>query len=374
MRIGVTLYLSDQPRSIWESGGMQQCVFLMSALRAVPGVETVYAVNAGDGTKLHTGMGATGEGLCPVRFDEIKDEVDVLVQCGAQLNATQLGYLRLRGCATVAYKFGNEFVIATEKAIRGGTSPNRFDANCFDEVWTIPQHEATCAAYWETLYRAPVRVMPHVWEPTFIDGAAGSLGEDVRFGYVPGRESKRIAIYEPNINIVKTAIVPLLLCENAYRADRSAMEHVYVACGLGIKESLAFQRFATALDLVRDHRCSFEGRWPFPWFQAKHADVVVAHQWECALNYAYYEALHGHYPLIHNSPLLPAGYRYDGFDSVGGSRVLLDALANHDERDRRAAYDAQADEFLSTVRATAPANVEAHRCALASLFERRLAA
>jgi hypothetical protein len=51
---------------------------------------------------------------------------------------------------------------------------------------------------------------------------------------------------------------------------------------------------------------------------------------------------------------------------------LRDALEHHDER--RADYDRRADDFLATVRADAPANIDAHARALQRLTERRQAA
>lgn len=374
MKIGVTLHLTNRPRSVWECGAGQHCLFLVDALCRVPGVERVYAVNGGDGDMLPGGIGPYGSALEVVRIGDVADDLDVLIQVGSQLAREDMLRVRAHGGSVVAYKVGNEFVINAERAMQNKPCPTIVEAGFFDELWTNGQHVDTCAAYWETLYRAPVRVLPHVWMPTLIDAASAGLNGGLSFGYVPGRAAKRIAVYEPNVNIVKTSTIPMLVAEECHRAAPGLIEHVYVACADRVKTSQAFVSFASSLDLVRDHRMSFEGRYPFPWFQAKHADVIVSHQWENALNYAYYEALHGHYPLIHNSPLLPdgVGYRYDGFDCQHGGQVLREALSTHDSR--REQYDAAADAFLSTVRADAPANVEAHRSALARLTERRIAA
>jgi hypothetical protein len=374
MRIGVTLHLTSKPRSVWECGAGQHCLFLIDALRRVPGVERVFAVNGGDGDTLPGGIGPYGPALDVVRIGEVADDLDVLIQVGSQLPREDMLRVRAHGGRVVAYKVGNEYVINAERAMQDKACPAIVEAGFFDELWTNAQHVDTCAAYWETLYRAPVQVLPHVWLPTFLDAAVADLPAPLAFGYQPGRAQKRLAIYEPNVNIVKTSTIPMLVAEECYRAAPELLEHVYVACASKVKTSQAFVRFASALDLVRDHHMSFEGRYHFPWFQAKHADVVVSHQWENGLNYAYYEALAGHYPLVHNSPLLPdgVGYRYSGFDCADGGAVLRDALEHHDER--RADYDRRADDFLATVRADAPANIDAHARALQRLTERRQAA
>ena len=75
-------------------------------------------------------------------------------------------------------------------------------------------------------------------------------------------------------------------------------------------------------------------------------DAVVAHQWECGLNYAYYDALHGGYPLVHNSPFLHedgVGLYYPEFEAAQGGALLAEAWAREpafwdDYRDRAAAY------------------------------------
>jgi hypothetical protein len=46
------------------------------------------------------------------------------------------------------------------------------------------------------------------------------------------------------------------------------------------------------------------------------------------LNYAYYDALHGGYPLIHNSEILRdagLGYFYSGSSASAGAEALLEA-------------------------------------------------
>ncbi|QQX88401.1 DUF2827 family protein [Cupriavidus necator] len=53
--------------------------------------------------------------------------------------------------------------------------------------------------------------------------------------------------------------------------------------------------------IVQAGKASFEARYSTPYFLARFTDVVVTHQWENGLNYLYYEAAYGRYPLVHNS-------------------------------------------------------------------------
>ena len=70
-----------------------------------------------------------------------------------------------------------------------------------------------------------------------------------------------------------------------------------------------------------------------PDFLSRYTDIVLAHQWENGLNYAYNDALYGGYPFVHNSTLLPkgVGYYYEGFDAFHGADVLLNVIDNHDK-------------------------------------------
>jgi hypothetical protein len=365
--IGLTFFLRAKDQSIWNNGAEQNCAFLWMLLRAA-GYRAL-AVNGGDGEVPSPLLSKLGIEF--VRFADVASEVDLLIEGGAQVSAEHVASVRARGGRAVAYKFGNAFVIDSERAIHAKASGSIFNGSCFDAVWTTPQHMRTCASYWETCYRAPVRVVPHIWEPTFVDAAVAEMPEGMTFGYQPGTDKRRISVFEPNINIVKTCVVPMLAIEQAYRRTPALVGDVYITNAIELKEHEFFRSFAGNLDIVRAGLTSFEARYNTPFFLAKFTDVVVSHQWENALNYAYYDALYGGYPLVHNSDMLPdgVGYRYSGFDAADAGTLLSAVLATHDAN--AAAYRARADAFLTTVRATAPGNVAAYARAVERLFQER---
>jgi hypothetical protein len=365
--VGLTFFLREK-ESVWNNGAWQNCVFLWQLLRASSGVGRVFAINGGDAPEPAAGLMLKGLGIDFVRIEDVVDELDVLIEGAAQVSAENVERVRARGGKAVGYKFGNAFVIDAERIIHGKEAGAIFNGARFDEIWTTPQHVRTCASYWETCYRCPVRVLPHIWEPLFVDAAVKEFPEGLKFGYQPGRAAKRIAIFEPNINIVKTCIIPMLACEQAFRRCPDAVGDIYVTNAIQLKEHLTFKHFANALDIVKAGRCSFESRYNTPWFMAKYGDVMVSSQWENAMNYAYYDALYGGYPLVHNSEMLPkgVGYYYEGFDAADGGSALLSALITHDARAEE--YQKTASAFLETVRTTAPTNIEAHERALNALY------
>jgi hypothetical protein len=238
----------------------------------------------------------------------------------------------------------------------------------YHEVWTLPQYEHICAPYYRSAMRVPVRIVPHIWSPIVLDRAVerdAKTGES--FGYQPGRRRWRAGIFEPNICMVKTSEIPMLCCEAAHRENPQALEHVWIYSTHKQKEHAGFAGFSSSLDIVKHGLATFEGRFPFHQMMMKCVDVVVAHQWENAQNYLYYEALYGGYPLVHNSHLIgTCGYRYHEFDCEDGGRQLLHAFIEHDSN--LPGYRADANAFLTTLAPEYGPNIKAYGDAIDALF------
>lgn len=371
MRIGITVFISRKGGSIWSNGAMQHCVFLQQMLLRCPGVDRVHMINGGDGDQPDKALLLDKLGIQLVRFDDVKDEIDLLIECGAQIERSHEEHVHARGGKVIGFRFGNAYVIDTERVIHRQPSGSIMNGTRFDEIWTNEQHMHTCGQYWEVLNRCPVRSLPHIWSPLFVNMARAEMKQGVSFQYQPGRMPRRIAILEPNINIVKTCQIPMLICESLYRRHPELIGEIYVTNAFDLKEHETFARFCQSLDIVKDGICSFEHRYSAPWFIAKHADVVVSHQWENALNYLYYEVLEAGYPLVHSSPMLSgAGYQYDPFDIEIGSRQLELAITRHDDHPRKE----RSDQVLEQVDLNSQGNISLYSRALSELMSRRLAA
>jgi hypothetical protein len=160
---------------------------------------------------------------------------------------------------------------------------------------------------------------------------SATLTNGETFGYKPGRKKWRLGIFEPNICMVKTSHLPMLLVDVAHRANPRMIELLRVYNTFHMKDHVTFVGFANSLDIVRHGLATFEGRFPVYQCLSSQVDAVVCHQWENGQNYLYYEALHGGYPLIHNSTFIDdCGYFYPGFDCEEGGLALMQAFAQHD--------------------------------------------
>jgi Protein of unknown function (DUF2827) len=100
---------------------------------------------------------------------------------------------------------------------------------------------------------------------------------------------------------------------------------------------------------------------------AANVDAVISHHWENGQNYLYYEALHGGYPLIHNSHLIgDCGWRYHDFDCEEAGLALRRAFAAHDAE--LPAYRERARAFLATLDPEAGHNVHIYTAAIERLY------
>jgi hypothetical protein len=274
---------------------------------------------------------------------------------------------RERGGKYAWMRVGNDYVIDIERAMFNKPNGSLVNSKKYDAVWTLPQYERSCKDYFELTARAPVRFVPHLWTPYFFDMGIARMPKDVVFGYRPGRPRWRVCSFEPNISMVKTSLIPMLSCEEAYRERPGFLEYMHVLNTLHLKDHPTFLHFARSLDIVNHGLASFEGRFPVYEYMARYGDCIVSHQWENAQNYIYYEALYGGYPLVHNSPLLKEqGYYYPDFDCREGGQALLRAFAQHDRN--LPDYQARARKLLHQLDTGNPANIDAYTTELARLF------
>lgn len=369
LKVGLTFlhHKDNQDQSIWSNGATQNTFFLYYLLRQSSRLGQVVLLNGGDSEvgDLPPSLVPDRDGIEMIPLARGLEEVDVVIEIGLKISAEEVARVRNRGGKAVAYKVGNDYVMDVESIVFQNRKGPIFNGSQFDEVWSIPQHMRTCASYWEVASRCPVVEVPHIWSPLFYNSAAVTLGP--KAGYQVGRRKKRAAIFEPNINVVKSCHYPMLVCEVAYRQRPDLLESVYVLNTEHLKEHETFKAFALNLDIVQKKIASFESRHVAPLFMALYADIAVAHQWENELNYFYYDMLYGGYPLVHNSQALrDYGYYYESFDARDGARALVEAMTHHDKR--FAEYNQQCQRLLKRIDISNPDNIRRHDELLYGLF------
>jgi len=361
-RIGITIGVEPNS-SIFNSGLNQNLLLFAQTLMASPAVQSVTLLNRGTDEQLPKEFIVPGRAPRVARLEEMTHDLDIVFEFGTSLPLEWAKHVRALGAKIVAFLVGHTFAGQAENPIferKGGTV---FIGEPWDEVWTLPHHMKTSGPMLRTMARVPVLAVPHIWSPAFIEPQiATTEAAGNRFGFRPHEDARRAwrtGIFEPNISVVKNCFIPMLVCDAAYREYPQAIETMMVMNTFHMKEHATFNNFASHLDLTRDHKATYEPRVAFVECMAAHRlDAVVAHQWECGLNYAYYDALFGGYPLVHNSDWLRdagVGFYYPGFEATTGAKQLLDAWRS--EPGVWQHYRAKAQAWLATLHPTHEDNV-----------------
>ena len=119
---------------------------------------------------------------------------------------------------------------------------------------------------------------------------------------------------------------------------------------------------------MHTNKLKYVGRYPVSTFLSYETDIVISHQWENPLNYAYLDALYYGYPLVHNAEMIKdAGYYYSDFNISDGVDQLKFALNEHDNNLDE--YNKKNKSALSRYLSTNKKLVDTYRKLLYNLFE-----
>ena len=376
MRIGISV-LTHAGQNIWENGLGQNVIFLAQTFQQLPFVKSVLLLNCGDQASMPAQVDLDRLGLKIIPVTDATEQIDVAIEMAGALDAKWVDYIRALGKKVVWYCAGQPYVGLIEPVVFA-KSGFFSQAQRMDEIWTFSKDYASFAPMLRTLHRCPVHEAPYLWSPMFLQQRVKEVEKDgFAFGYrerLPNLQGQkpglRVAIFEPNISVVKTASIPMLVCDQAYRADATSVDFMHALNTLHMVEHPTFLYLANSLSLVQTKKAVFPGRHDFVGYMVQHADAVVSHQWANDQNYLYLDALYGNYPLVHNSPWLrDAGYDtyyYPDFDTQAGARQLLAAAGKHDVQ--LAHCKQQADKVIASVNPEAGNNVQLYAQRLLGLF------
>jgi hypothetical protein len=221
------------------------------------------------------------------------------------------------------------------------------------------------------LHRCPAHLVPPIWSSDFLDErnkvlATAGLHFGVRNPEAWPADGLRLAMFEPNIGVTKTSVIPLMACEEAFRRDPSAVAQVTALNTVQLSGHATWDYIVSSLDLTKAERLKLESRHDFAGFMSQFGDAVVVHQWRNVSNYLYMDALHGDYPLIHNSPWArDVGYYYPESDIAAAADQILTARSRHAED--LPAYRRRSREFLARVDPLHPDNMTVYARQLLAL-------
>ncbi|QSN60825.1 DUF2827 domain-containing protein [Caballeronia sp. M1242] len=333
LRIGITIGLHHEAETLWNNGIKQNAVFLAEALKNCANVENVVLVNT-TSVPITDKLPWDLNRWPTVTFEGAKDNIDVLIELGGQIDPGATEYLKQRGARLVSYCCGFEYVHAMESILFNKPSfgDNLFVNQRYDDIWMIPQVANISQPYFEVMRRQSARVVPFIWSPVFLNARTAEMPASGE--YRPHQGPRRLSVMEPNINVVKFCLYPAMIAELAYRERPDAIELLQVTNTQHLATNCReFISLMNQLDIVRQHKAVFLGRFDTPTFLSERTDIVVSHQWENPLNYFYLEVCWQGYPLIHNATLCTdLGYYYHANDVKEGAARVIQAIDGHDER------------------------------------------
>ncbi len=167
-------------------------------------------------------------------------------------------------------------------------------AKGIDYIWISPHH-AYHQSYLEILHSAQASVMPFVWNSKFI--------KSKKFSKKDFRKKPNIYVMEPNISVVKNALIPITIIEALYRKNPNSFNQAFIVNGAHIKDkSYLLNNIVTNMpglnaSVVQD-KVFFSGRCKFD-NVFSHPDILLSHHWNNGLNYLSLEALYNNIPLGH---------------------------------------------------------------------------
>jgi len=343
MNIGITIGLQSENESMWINGIKLNAILLANALMQIDG-HNVYIIDTSNKVEDLTKVQWDYKKFPVKRLSDVFKTTDIMITLGTSFPASIIEKFKAQGPnkRVVKYMCGNSYVIEMERAIFKtgndlGEAP--WDPGA-DEIWYVPQQGYQNEHYYKTIFRTDkVYPVPFVWDPMFL------IQELARYKkanrklpiYNPSRPQaeKRICTFEPNMNVVKYAMIPILAVEQIYRRGVE-FNKMYIASGKKLLKNSYFMSQIKYLDVVKNNpltpKLQFTSRYPVAHYLAETTDIVLAHQWENPLNYSYLDVMFMGYPLVHNADMIKdAGYYYPDFNIESAADQLEYALKHHDE-------------------------------------------
>ena len=348
VKIGITLLIFNDIKSFFSNGINQNSLFLCELLLNV-GFDVYFIIE--DSKLFNVSENTLTEIFYDDRFKYKKyseilyTEFNLIITLSFSYGELFIyNYLRYLNTKHVGYFCGNTYIIESEKILYNQHKNRQNDEYDFtinehpkyDQIWCIPQMAELNLDFWTILHRCNCIEVPFIWSNNAITLFCKANKCDEKDLYYKNKGAeKKIAIFEPNISIMKWALPSILICDNTYRKNK-LIKHLYVT---NINSSSTnefnlkqFNKFVKSLDLVKDKKCSIEARYNTLSFMKDHADIVVSHQWGNPLNYLYFDLAWMGWPILHNAYLCKdVGYFYNNFDLTGSSEILETILTDHDK-------------------------------------------
>lgn len=337
IRVGITMSI-DPKESLFTNGIRQNIIILRELYEKCENVEKAYIINT-SGIKLPNDPSLPLYEFLPFIIDisEVEDKCDLVITAHGSLLIEEYKRFFKKGIRIVKHILGPSVSMFTENIL---FKPNDKAYNLYERnsgtvsaIW-FSKHFFQDRYFFETIYECPTKISPYVWDPRFIekskDDYEKATGKHVL--YNPKNEKRRkMGSFEPNLNIVKNCVLPVVIAERFYRRHPELVENMFIFNTEIVKQKKDLIQLVTGLNINKDKRISFEGGLSIVKALTNYVDIVVSHQNGCELNYLYLDAAWLGYPVVHNSHMMrDIGFYYPNNDAEIACQVLFDVANNFD--------------------------------------------
>jgi len=274
-----------------------------------------------------------------INFKNIKNKdiskIDIILSAGVNLSPSKINFFRSinKKIKIIGLRYGNVFVQRMQRWSLFKEEPSTlyekphnkpaFDAYLysphFKRFRELEQIENMC----------PVDEIPYLWSPNILNKIAAE--NNLKIDYIPNKK-KELAVFEPNVEISKSCLVPLMAIMHLLRSKPDSFDAATI---LGTEKfNHSIKKYINNNLNLQAHKDKvfFEGRYQVAYILHKFNPTFVSHQLMCELNYVYLEALYFGYPLIHNSTMLEnQGYYYNEYNAIECSQRILESQEKHDD-------------------------------------------
>lgn len=357
MNIGILIENKD----LFLSGILQQSLFIYQILQSCNFNVNFYST---DKEYLYFGQPYMKNIKVKITKNETLKDLNILIYLSSFLNQEDTVMLKNMGIKIVQLLCGNNYMINQEKIIFGAhKNAHSFNNSYIDEYWLLPMYTHS-KSYIETHSKKPVRIMPYIWNSTFLDLWMQNNKKDIN--YEVG-SSINILICEPNVNISKTSLVPLIITEKCV----DIIDKIFCLC-LKSKEENLYNIFGNYLDIIKTNKLELYNRMKlydvlFTLKSINKCPFIISHQMLNDLNFLHLELFYLGYPVIHNCERMKScGYFYNDHNIDEGSCSLYKAVESHINNYNSIEYKKCVKDLLFKF---SPYNQDNKREYLTSIFE-----
>lgn len=336
INIGITIIVKDSNDVSLFTNGIRQNVLLLAELfNKCQNVDKSYIINTAHENPASANFypdSLISESFKFISMSEAEHLCDLIVICHGSLSEKNCQRYTSKGIKIVKQVLGAERSLFDESVLFQEKTPR----NIYDKqgqisaIWISPHFYERDKYFHETINNCPVHEANYLWSPKFIEKHQELLKnnkkDDKTFTglYQPtNKKQKRLCTMEPNLNMVKTFTIPLVIAELYYRKYPEEIEMFSIFGGKKFSKHKDVIDIATNLSIHKNKKCFFENRYPVVWSLTHNADILICHQNECELNYLYLDASWLGFPVVHNSLMMKEiGWYYPGNDADAAIKHL----------------------------------------------------